>query len=566
MKKLLTLILALSICCMAFVSCGDDTGSSSSGSSGGSSQTAEDTEELEPLTEITLPITEEKMTFTSWRGWSDDYLSNYGEVAAIQKIEELTNIHIDYTCVPGTAAVEKYGLMLAAGEWPDMIFDNGQLPYPGGEEAGVSDGVLWNMTDYVKYYMPNYRTLLEDREDIRRIVITDEGNNVGLYMIRTYVDGHNQQVVIENEPNWCGMAIRRDWLEELNMEVPVTVDDLHEVLVAFKENYGAWMDFHATGILGNDYILSTFGVTSSYYMDNGKVAYGPTTDGYKAYCELMRDWYAEGLINPDFTTNNGWYVMSTNETFATEKCGVGVALHGQCGKALYDQGSTDNPDFYLEPMYGVVAEEGDEIQVTFQANIALQPTYVTTSVPEEEMPILAQWLDWHYTYDYDVLNAYGVEGVSYEVDPDSEWYYVYTDLIKYPEEPGRSTGSMVTAYTTCYDVGFMDWKDGWQLYELTGNDWSARAYEIWGEETDAIMLPAAASFTSDESQEYDDLYLDIQTYVQEMTVSFILGTRDIDAEWQTYVDTVNGMNIARCIELKQTSVDRFNSKVWKLAE
>ena len=79
------------------------------------------------------------MTFTEWRSWSNDYLTNYGEVLGAQKIEELTNIHIDYTCVPETAAVEKYGLLLASGEYPDMSLYG---TYPGGMDAGVSDGVL----------------------------------------------------------------------------------------------------------------------------------------------------------------------------------------------------------------------------------------------------------------------------------------------------------------------------------------------------------------------------------------------------------------------------------------
>ena len=117
-KRILAALLALSMIAMAAVSCGDDQGSSSqsSSSSTASGGTSGDVEE-EIVTEITLPISEEKMTFTEWRSWSNDYLTNYGEVLGAQKIEELTNIHIEYTCVPQTAATEKYGLLLASGEY-----------------------------------------------------------------------------------------------------------------------------------------------------------------------------------------------------------------------------------------------------------------------------------------------------------------------------------------------------------------------------------------------------------------------------------------------------------------
>ena len=58
------------------------------------------------------------------------------------------------------------------------------------------------MTEAVRLYMPNYRGLLTDYEDIKQIAITDEGRNVGMYMIRCYVDGHNKEVIVETEPAW----------------------------------------------------------------------------------------------------------------------------------------------------------------------------------------------------------------------------------------------------------------------------------------------------------------------------------------------------------------------------
>ncbi len=564
MKKLLTLLLALSMCCTAFVSCGEDTDNSSNSGSQGSQTAEEDT--LEPLTEITLPISEEPMSFTQWRVWSSDYMTNYGETTAIQKLEEMTNIHVDYTCVPSTAGTEKYGLMLASGDFPDMIYDGGTTPYPGGEEAGIDDGVLRDLTHYVEYYMPNYRNLIATNEDVRQVVVTDEGNNVGAYMIRTRVDGANHEVVIENEPCWAGMAIRQDWLDELNMEIPTTIDELHDVLVAFKDNYGGTMDLYSDGTLGYDCILSAYGVTSDFYMNNGKVAYGPTTDAYKEYVTLMRDWYAEGLINPDFITNTGWYLTSDNTNYANDVIGVGIYLHGFLGSYLYDTGATANEDFYLSPMVAPVLNEGDPVVTTYQALIALQPVYATTSVTDEEMPYLAQWIDYHYTYDWDVMCSYGLEGDSYTVDENSEWYYVFTDKVTHPETPGMTTTSALAFVAPSFDIGYMDWRSTWQNFELSGNDWSQKGYETWGQQTDAIMLPAGASFTAEESQEYDDIFLDIDTYVQEMTVSFIMGTRDIDAEWDTFINTINGMNIDRCIELKQTSVDRYTGKEWKLAD
>ena len=84
-KRLIAVFLALSMVATLIVSCGDDQKTSSQNS--GSSSTSSNTEDEEIVTEITLPITEEKVTFTEWRPWSNDWMTNYGEVRGIQKLK-----------------------------------------------------------------------------------------------------------------------------------------------------------------------------------------------------------------------------------------------------------------------------------------------------------------------------------------------------------------------------------------------------------------------------------------------------------------------------------------------
>ena len=567
-KRLLAALLALSMVAALAVSCGDDGNSSSdsSGSSSGSSTVADD-EEI--VTEITLPITEEKVTFTEWRSWSNDWMTNYGEVRGIQKIEELTNVRVEYTCVPTSSATEKFGLLLASGEYPSMVEGNTTtLAYPGGQDAGVADGVLLDMTEYVRKYMPNYRALLEEYEDIKQIAITDEGRNVGIYMIRCYVDGHNQEVVVENEPAWCGMTVRKDWLDELNMEVPRTIDELHDVLVAFRDNYGAWMHLYKDGTIGNDYILSAYGVMQDFYLVDGgeEVAFGPSTDAYKEYLKLMRDWYAEGLIDPDFSSTNSTYILTDHEYFANNKCGVGMSYQGTCGSYHYVNGYTSDEDIWLEPIEGPVLNEGDTTVSTFPSYVATTPNLIFTSVPEEDRATLAKFLDWHYTYDYAVIQSFGVEGESYEIDEDSEWYYVWTDTVMHPTTEGMTPSAARAMYGLFNNVGYMNWKAQFEINEATGNTWSAYSYEVWGRQTDDIMIPSDASFTTDEANEYNNLYVDIETYVEENTVQFIMGNVDIDAGWDSYLSGLESLNVARCQELRQASVDRFYNKVWLLEQ
>ena len=571
MKKRMIALL-MSVCLAAsLISCGENPWKDNSSTPSGGSSTPGSSQEQQAnedrVTEITLPISEKKLSFSEWRAWSNDWMTNYGEVKGIIELENRTNVHVDYTCVPNAAAVEKYGLMLASGEYTDMIEGNNtNLSYPGGPDTAVADGVFVDMTDYVYKYMPNYFQLLKDRQDIKEIAITDEGRNVGIYMIRCYVDGKNQQVVVQNEPAWCGMAVRQDWLDELNMDLPRTIDQLYDVLVAFKNNYGAWMHLYTDGTIGSDYILSAYGVTQDFYVkDDGKtVGFGPLEPGYKEYVSLMHKWYSEGLIDPNFTSTDSSAILTAHTYYASDKCGVGMSFQGTCGDMHYRNGYTENEKMWLQPIEGPVLKEGDTTVTTFQSEVACNPQWITKSVAEADLPYLAQWLDYHFTYDYAVLASFGIEGESYVIDESNEWYFVYTDKVKYPETPGMTPGACRGTYGMFNNVGYMNWKSGFELSAFQGITYQAIAYDVWGRQGSDIMIPPSASFTPEESSEYSIIYPDIEAYVAESTVKFIVGTDDIDKGWDNFVKTIEGMNIQRCIDLKQTSLDRYYGKTWLL--
>ena len=62
-------------------------------------------------------------------------------------------------------------------------------------------------------------------------VVTDEGKIVGTRTIASYFGD------VRGERVWAGMALRGDWLKDLGLEVPRTIDQWETVLTAFKENY-----------------------------------------------------------------------------------------------------------------------------------------------------------------------------------------------------------------------------------------------------------------------------------------------------------------------------------------
>ena len=63
----------------------------------------------------------------------------------------------------------------------------------------------------------------------------------------------------------------------------------------------------------------------------------------------------------------------------------------------------------------------------------------------------------------------------------------------------------------------------------------------------------------DEGAEYSSLYTDIETYVQECNVKFIMGQMSLD-DYEAYRNTLKAMGIERCIELQQAALDRYYAR------
>ena len=65
------------------------------------------------------------------------------------------------------------------------------------------------------------------------IAVSEDGYIIGFPFIR------GDEYLLSS----AGMLIRQDWLDELNLELPETADDLYQVLKAFKEEKGAPLPF-----------------------------------------------------------------------------------------------------------------------------------------------------------------------------------------------------------------------------------------------------------------------------------------------------------------------------------
>ena len=135
----------------------------------------------------------------------------------------------------------------------------------------------------------------------------------------TLADGHIYSIPAISEgleDSNQAFMVNMGWLEELDLEVPTTLDEFHECLRAIKgydynqngvDDEIPW-SFVFTGshhISGLDGFFGAFGMAvsnSRYYLDGDTVVYCYASDAYKEGFKYLHTLYSEGLIDIEFAT------------------------------------------------------------------------------------------------------------------------------------------------------------------------------------------------------------------------------------------------------------------------
>lgn len=552
-KKLVALLLSLALV-LSLGACGGNGGSSTSSEASPSSTTeesgaaAESGDESQAETaetgEFQLPIVDEPTTLSYFV--ADDsnaaiMTTDWNDNEFYQEMERRTGVHLEFEMVSSADYQTNFNLMIASGNLADMIYV-GASYYAEGVDAAIDDGYFLDLTDLVDEYMPNYEKIRTSDIQYELLSTTDSGRLGAVYELRQSKQGP-----------WLGLWIRQDWLDDLGLETPVTFDDYHEVLTAFKNEKGATAPL-ILNFSGSDGEFGTMSgglnVLNSWQLDEtGKVNFGPYMDAWKEYVTIMHQWYTEGLIDPDF--------MATDERTAdmakvvTGASGLFAALYTM--PSVYEAASED-PNMNLAPVNPPVMNEGDEGHIRLRDSYTSGNTAI--SADSENWEVALRWLDYLYTEEGALLANYGVEGDTFEFDENGE--PVFTDKIL-NNENGWTMTQTVASYL-CPSAGIANWSD-WTR-ELAGVPEKDQAcYDVWSEFSDDWRLPSSVTLTQDESTERAALYADISTIVKEQTAQFISGALDIESNWDAYISALEASGMERAIEITQAAYDRYLARV-----
>lgn len=473
---------------------------------------------------------------------------SYNDGTAVQKeIENRTGVHIEWDTYSSDVETVLQTKLASLEGLPDMV----EIP-PFDSNVGVdtysSNGVLIPLNDLIKEYAPNIQALFNKYPALEAMCTSSDGN---IYALAGWWGDINDYV-----PDY--LYIRQDWLDNLGLEMPETVDELYDVLVAFKEqdaNGNGNPDDEIpmatkNGIKQLYYLMTGFGYDTNslwYTDDNGEVHYAAVEDQYKDMLAFLNKCYSEGLISDDLDGT----LLTQNIT--EDK--VGIVCHDPADNMASsdDLALTSNPECDYEFMPVLQANENGTARMT-KRGLTWHYYGITSACENPETAI--QWIDYVYaSEDGLMLYNYGIEGMSYEYDADGN--IQFTDLITNNEtytsafSALRSIGAWPTYFINDSGEAFM------KIFEGTKVETACK--DAYGNMEDPFPEMLG---TAEESEVYTSVWPDLSTYLDEMFTAFVIGTESLD-NFDKYVETAYSMGMQDIIDIKGAQYARYQEIVGK---
>ena len=367
--------------------------------------------------ELEFPL-KEKTTLTGMISYPANTESNPNNRTIFKRLQEKTNVEIEWTAIQSDQWADKIALNMANPKsLTDFVFsagfgDSDLLKY-------AKQGVIIPLEDYIDAYMPNLSAVFEKYPEYKTMCTDTEGHIWALPWIEQL---GSEKTAIQTVGNMS--FINKKWLDFLGLEIPTTVDEFEQVLIAFRDHASELQaEFNIDGsiipmsCIVNDgdqdpsIIINGFG--EGYgdadkgrhiaVTDDLKVICSATQQGYKDGITWLHSLYEEGLIDPEAFTQEWSTYVSKGKS----------GRYGVCFS--WDVANIDN----LEDWVPLPALEADTKNITPQ-NGSFTSGYdrgrcVVTAVAENPALVCA-WLDQMYDPFQSPQNNWGTYGEDDDFD------------------------------------------------------------------------------------------------------------------------------------------------------
>lgn len=511
--------------------------------------------------------TDTSQTDFSIMGGMSALSTSYDQKDVLNQLQEETGIHINWNTMNESLS-EQVNISIAGGELPDAFIGVGFSNYDISRYG--DDGTFIDLTPYLtEEYMPNLTKILEENPDVRKAITMDDGYIYGLpagERMGTAGIGAEEDYSIYSIPQYS--MINKAWLDDLGLEVPTTLEELHTALKAFKDNdMSAKYYGNAPGSTipmstgfdqwcwGQNIFYAGFGFTNwpndvcndLVLGDDGKVEFVCTTDNYRKALTYFHDWYAQGLMDVE--------MFSQDDTQLISKCSqgyVGVSTWWYIEELMGDYAK----DYVFLPVLD--GPDGTH-NVTLRTGGPTNSGQLNITKACKSPANLLKFFDRWYEPEIVMQLHYGPIGTYFtEKDEDGVWMSITDEESR--EKFGKGSGELRGEQEVygpkliLSDYYLSTFKmEGRAIERLTD------LYEFWMPYVDSkTAYPVDCVFTGEELDDIDWYKADFESAVAEQEGLWIKNGGPTDAEWESYIENLRkkcGMD--KLLKVYQEAYDRY---------
>lgn len=472
----------------------------------------------------------------TWRGTEELMKMDTKDIMAVKKLSEVTGVKTEWQN-PSDPDTEFQMLMTSGENMPDAMF------YKYTPQDVVNYAANGNIIDLAPYLkdMPNLKKLLDNNPKLKAQVTSEDGK---IYYLPW---------ITEEKYYFEGMMMRKDWLDAVQMDVPTNNEELYQVLKAQKALFdegklpNAGKKFYGLGGYPTQLIKLAYGfdTTNEFMIEDGKVVYGPTTEGYRDAMKWFYKLSKEGLIDPDVLSMERDVYMQHHTTNTTSAFIDGYSTFQEVEAAS---------DIEYVPVGYMKNAAGEIKEYNSTAKRIAQPYgWAITKTGEKHIQDICKLFDYAYSNEGQTLMSWGVEGETFEVKDGKK---AYTDKIMKDAE--YSPGIAVAKYVKP-DFGVTDVATQYALIDERG----MKTYDMWAKTDVTGAMEPTLWTTSDETTQISEIFTDLKTGAEEYKEKFMTGAADPndDKVWKEFQSKLESLRVKEITDTYNAAYQRFAERV-----
>ncbi|WP_169507534.1 extracellular solute-binding protein [Paenibacillus harenae] len=423
-----------------------------------------------------------------------------------------TGIDAKLETFPWNDYTQRLQTIIASGDIPELFRPAGTI-----DQTLITQGGALALDELLQEYAPNLWKKFPEEVWNKVRAASDDGK---IYYIPKY----------DSDMPGRSIIMRKDWLENVGMEVPTTLEEYVEVLKAFRDKdpnqNGQKDELPTSGREGARWMDSMFGMYGiamfegypEWQVVDGQMMYAGITPNMKEALAFLNMLYKEKLLDNETFLNKS---DTWNAKIQSDKVGVWFHIPYQANTVI-DNLKKVNPNAELvgAPLPKVDGYDGF---------ISQKPlAFIDYMIPKsaaEQAPTILKYLDWWYSEEAETFMIYGLENDTWVKEDGKIKYLPEKDTQEKMTLRGNGTMSALSYYDTEFFV---------KTSELLHGEFTHVIQQMWDTARPFSQFIASDGMPNSVYNGFGDI--GSHKIYQEYAAKFITGELPIE-KFDEYVET-----------------------------